>query len=178
MLDSIITSKTRIKLLLKFFLNSRANAYLRSLESEFGDSTNAIRIELNRLENAGLLNSETKTNKKIYSANTLHPLYLDIHNILLKFVGIDKIIDEVVTKMGDVQRVYLTGAFAKGLDSMIIDLMIVSDQIDKDYLLKLIEKVEKHISRKIRYLIFSSIEVENYIKSINEDEIFLIWEKD
>ena len=55
MIETLISSKTRIKLLLKFFLNSNTTAYLRSLESEFGESTNAIRIELNRLEEAGML---------------------------------------------------------------------------------------------------------------------------
>ena len=55
MLEALITSKTRIKLLLKFFLNSGNSAYLRGLEPEFGGSTNAIRQELNRLENANLL---------------------------------------------------------------------------------------------------------------------------
>ena len=58
MLDSIITSKTRIKLLLKFFLNSETKSYLRNLEQEFGESTNGIRVELNRLEGAGLLKTE------------------------------------------------------------------------------------------------------------------------
>ena len=55
MIETLISSKTRIKLLLKFFLNSNTTSYLRSLESEFGESTNAIRVELNRLENAGML---------------------------------------------------------------------------------------------------------------------------
>jgi len=41
MLDSLITSKTRIKLLLKFFLNTSTHAYLRGLADEFGESTNA-----------------------------------------------------------------------------------------------------------------------------------------
>jgi predicted transcriptional regulator len=70
MLDSLITSKTRIKLLLKFFLNSDNKSYLRNLEQEFGESSNAIRVELNRLEEADLLRSEVSGNKKFFSANT------------------------------------------------------------------------------------------------------------
>ncbi len=50
MLGTLITSKTRVKLLLKFFLNSNAKAHLRGLETEFGESSNAIRLELNRFE--------------------------------------------------------------------------------------------------------------------------------
>ena len=55
MLDSLITSKTRVKLL-KFFMNPETRSYLRSLAEEFGESTNAVRVELNRLEKAGILN--------------------------------------------------------------------------------------------------------------------------
>jgi hypothetical protein len=84
MLDSLITSQTRIKLLLKFFIDSSTKAYLRGLESEFGDSTNGIRIELNRLEQAGLLVSAKEGNKKLYQANRKHPLFKDIHSLIMK----------------------------------------------------------------------------------------------
>ena len=66
MIEGLITSKTRIKLLLKFFLNSETKSYLRSLESEFDESSNSIRVELNRLEAAGLLQSNLEGNKKIF----------------------------------------------------------------------------------------------------------------
>jgi hypothetical protein len=75
MIETLISSKMRIKLLLKFFLNSRSRSYLRGLETEFGDSTNAIRLELNRFEKAGMLKSYTEGNKKFFQANTDHPLY-------------------------------------------------------------------------------------------------------
>ena len=70
MLDTLITSKTRIKLLLKFFSNKSNSAYLRSLAEEFGKSTNSVRIELNRLAEAGLLESEPSGNTVLYKANT------------------------------------------------------------------------------------------------------------
>lgn len=91
MLDSLISSKTKLKLLLKFFLNSSNTAYLRNLENEFGESTNAIRLELNKFEESGLLNSYFERNKKIFKANTQHPLYPEINSILKKYIGIDKI---------------------------------------------------------------------------------------
>jgi hypothetical protein len=78
MLDSLVTSQTRIKLLKKFFLNSSTSAHLRGLESEFGESSNAIRVELNRFEDAGLLNSFPDGNKKIDLPRTAYraPLQL------------------------------------------------------------------------------------------------------
>ncbi|MBK8372211.1 MAG: ArsR family transcriptional regulator [Saprospiraceae bacterium] len=124
MIETLISSKTRIKLLLKFFLNSKSTSYLRGLETEFGDSTNAIRVELNRFEKAGMLSSFIKGNKKYFRANTDHPLYNETHNILLKYIGFDKIIDTVIERLGEVREVYVTGAFARGIDDKIIDLVL------------------------------------------------------
>lgn len=93
MLDSLVTSQTRIKLLKKFFLNSSTKAHLRGLESEFGESSNAIRVELNRFEDAGLLQSLRAGNKKVYQANLKHPLFKDIHSIIMKETGIDRVIE-------------------------------------------------------------------------------------
>ncbi len=157
MIEALISSKTRIKLLLKFFLNSNTTAYLRSLESEFGESSNAIRVELNRLEEAGMLKSNLLGNKKIFKANTKHPLFGEIHNILLKHVGLDRIIEDVIERLGDVKKVFLVGDFSKGMDSQIVDLLFVGN-IDVAFLVKLIGKAEELINRKIRYLVYQESE--------------------
>jgi hypothetical protein len=175
MIDSLITSKTRIKLLLKFFLNSSSRAYLRNLESEFGESTNAIRQELNKLETAGLLKTELKGNKKVFRANTGHPLFQDIHNILMKTIGFDQIIDRVLTKLGNVQEAYVTGDFARGIDAPIIDLILVGPEINQEYLVKLANKTQELIKRKIRYVIFNPSEFETYRKNLTERDILIIW---
>jgi len=159
MIGALISSKTRVKLLLKFFLNSNTTSYLRGLESEFGESTNSIRLELNRFEEAGMLVSESQGNRKVFQANKEHPLFDEIHNILLKHIGLDKIVQNVVERLGNVEKVFLVGEFAKGMDSKIIDLIFIGD-IDKTYLIKLTEKVEGLISRKIRFLIYEEKEFE------------------
>lgn len=109
MLEALITSKTRIKLLLKFFLNTQNTGYLRNLASEFGESTNAIRHELNRLEASGLIISNMQGNKKIFRANVNHPLFPEINRLLIKHIGIDEFIEQVVSKIGEVDSVYLIG---------------------------------------------------------------------
>lgn len=176
MIDALISSKTRIKLLLKFFLNSHATAYLRNLESEFGESSNGIRVELNRLENAGLLVSSSAGNKKIFQANTKHPLFDEIHSIILKHLGLDQIIENVIRRLGDVQRVYLVGDFSKGIDSQIIDLIFVGN-FDKAYLSDLSEKAEKLIKRKIRYLIYEPAEAEDIDWNQYAPEPLILWER-
>jgi len=175
-LEAIISSKTRIKLLLKFFLNSNNTAYLRGLEAEFGDSSNAIRLELKRLEDAGLLVSFSDGNKKFFQANTGHPLFSEIHNILLKTTGLDQVIDQVIHKLGKVEQVFLSGEFAKGLDHPILDLIFIGD-IDRSYLLQLVEKAENLVKRKIRYIIYTTPEFQalDWIKI--QPPPFLLWSK-
>jgi predicted nucleotidyltransferase len=176
MLDTLITSKTRIKLLLKFFLNSNSSAYLRSLENEFGESTNSIRIELIRFEKAGLLKSQYKGNKKFFRANTEHPLFNAINNLLRKHLGFDRIIETVVKKLGEIKCVFVVGDFARGIDNNIIDLIFVGN-INKTFLVELIEKVEKMIKRRIRYLVFTPDEFENYRKDKKGIEPLLLWKE-
>lgn len=175
MIESLITSKTRIKLLLKFFLNSQTKSYLRSLETEFGESTNSIRVELNRLENAGLLSATSEGNKKMFFANTKHPLFNDINNILRKFVGIDQIIEQVTTQIGELDSAYLTGDFAVGNDSKIIDLALVGNNLDRMYIDQLVEKAENLIERRIKYLILSNDEMQAYY---HHKPVLLIWKSD
>ncbi len=178
MIESLITSKTRIKILLKFFLNTKARSYLRNLESEFGESSNAIRQELNKFEVAGLLKGEYVGNKKLFQANTKHPLFSDIHSILLKHVGLDQITDKVVRNLGNVEKVYLTGKIARGLDSSVIDLILIGVEVNTAYLIELIEKVEKMIKRKVRYLIFTEEEFKNYMETYTDIEPLLLWQRD
>ncbi len=179
MLETLISSKTRIKLLLKFFLNSNTTAYLRSLESEFGESTNAIRLELNRLEEAGMLASFSDGNKKMFRANIAHPLFREIHNILLKTIGLDQLVENVIERLGEVEQVFLVGEFAKGNDSPIIDLIFIG-QIDRSYLINVVERIEGLIKRKIRYLIYERQEFDFSLRpSPNFDtDSLLLWSKD
>ena len=178
MLDTLISSKTRLKLLLKFFLNSKSSAYLRGLECEFGESTNAIRLELNRFESAGLLETKMKGNKKMYQANAKHPIFPDIQNILKKFIGIDQIVDKVLSRLGEIERVYITGDFANGTDSQVIDLLIIASKLNRSYLTELIEKTETLIHRKIRYINMDPDEFEKYkIQKNGNEPRLLIYSK-
>ena len=175
MLDTLITSKTRIKLLVKFFLNPKSSAYLRSLESEFGESTNSIRLELNKFEKADLLNSTMNGNRKMFKANERHPLFSNINGLVRKHLGIDALVEHVVKRLGGLKFVYLTGDLAKGIDTNIIDLILVGDDINRVYLTELVEKAEKLIDRKIRFAIYSIEEHESAQMEIEKEGGLLVF---
>ncbi len=174
MLDSLITSKTRVKLLLKFFLNTDTRAYLRGLADELGESTNAVRVELNRLEAAGILESSPDGRTKLYTANKKHPLFPDLNTLVRKFTGIDQLIDMVLRKLGTVQFAFVTGDYARGIDSGIIDVVIVGD-IDRNYLEHLIGLAEEMIKRKIRSLVLSREEFERLKGTLKIEQAVVVW---
>lgn len=166
MLKSLITSDTRIKLLMKFFLNPKTKGYLRQLASEFQESTNGIRVELNKLNDAKILISKFEGRKKIYQANTAHPLFEDIRQIILKSTGIDKVITHIIHKIGNVQQSFIRGDYAIGKDSGLIDLVIVGENINLIELERVKKKTEKLIDRKIAILILNGEEFNNLKKTI------------
>jgi DNA-binding transcriptional ArsR family regulator len=175
MINTLITSQTRIKLLKKFFLNSSTKAHLRGLESEFGESTNAIRVELNRFEDAGLLSSLRDGNKKVYQANLNHPLYNDIHNIILKETGIDRVIEKVIQRIGKLFYVYLTGDFARGKDSPVIELILVGDEIDREYLARKVVQAEELVGRKVSYIVLEPDEAEEHLLRLKPSDLLPLW---
>jgi hypothetical protein len=176
MLDTLITSKTRIKLLLRFFLNSNTSSYLRNLETDFDESTNSIRLELNRFEKAGLLVSGKEQNRKVYKANINHPLFPDINNILRKYVGFDQIVDKVLGHLGSVNKAYITGDLARGKDANSINLFLIGTELDLEYLEHLIKKTKTLINRNIKYKLLDEGEEAEFLKA-NHDA-FIIWKAD
>jgi predicted nucleotidyltransferase len=175
MIGSLITSQTRIKLLKKFFLNSSTRAHLRGLASEFEESSNSIRIELNRFEKAGLLHSLRDGNKKVYQANRDHPMFSDIHSIIMKETGIDRVIEKVIHRLGRLRYVYLTGDFARGKDSQVIDLVLVGDEIDREYLARKILQAEELSGRKISYIVLEQGEAEHYLRKLEPSDLLPLW---
>ena len=149
MLKNLITSEARIKLLLKFFLNPSTTGYLRQLAKEFNESTNGVRVELNKLTESQLLTSSKEGRNVIYKANVNHPLFNDLRNIILKSTGIDKVISNILEKIGNLKLAFLKGDYAKGVDSGLIELVLVGENLNTEEIERVRVKTEKMIERNI-----------------------------
>lgn len=151
MLDSIITSKTRLRLLIKFFINVGTHGHLRGLAEEFGESTNSIRKELNNLVGAGYLHRLGEGNKIDYSANPTHPLFKTLQSIVRTHIGLDTILTSVLERMGQVNQLVVVGDYANGIDSGTIEMVIVGSVINQPYLEQLSPKIQSLIDRKVSF---------------------------
>jgi hypothetical protein len=149
MLQSLISSKTRIRLLVKFFINAANDGYLRGLAVELDENTNAIRKELNNLSAAGYIIRQDVDNKVVYQADTTHPLFATLQQLVLKYVGIDRIIIQVLDRMWQVTRIFLVGDYAKGIDSGKIQIVIEGPELYTDYLNQLADRLHKEIDKEI-----------------------------
>ena len=94
MLGSLITSKTRLRMLIKFFISAANNGYLNGLANEFNESTNSIRKELNNLSSAGYLLKTKENNRIIYNANTSHPMFEVLQKIVRQHLGLEDIVEK------------------------------------------------------------------------------------
>ena len=149
MLNSLITSKTRLRVLVKFFIRAANKGHLNSLASEFGESTNGVRKELNKLKDAGYLVCNKEQNKVIYRANTKHPLYSVLQQLVKKHLRLDEMVETIVKRIGDVQKIILIGDYAKGIDSGLIEVLLIANDINLDYIDELEKKLKNKIGRKV-----------------------------
>lgn len=159
MLAQLFTSKTRIKLLLKLFLNPQVSCYLRELAQEFSLSPAALKDELDSLSNAGYLERKQAGRSTFFRANTDHPFFPEIHSIVKKTLGIDRLLDDVLASLGHVVTVYLLDDYAQGKDSGIIDILVVGD-VDRAKLDELAGITERKINRRVRALTLTAQEFE------------------
>ena len=172
----LISSKTRIKLLTRFFFNPSTRSYLRELAKEFNVSTNSVREELNQLTKTKLLTSKKSGRQVFYKANQEHPLFPDLKSMVGKVMGIDQVIDGIVTRLGDLERAFLLDDYAEGKDTGIIDLLLVGN-IDQYHLNDLSRKTERYINRKIRSLVLSRDEFKEFEPKLKACPHILIWKE-
>ena len=156
MLDTLITSKTRLRLLIKFFVSQANHGYLNGLALEMGESTNSIRKELNRLFNAGYLEKVKINNKIEYKANTKHPMFDTLQKVIRKHLGIQDMIEAILERMGKIEKIILIGDYANGIDTGNIEAVLVGNNLDMEYITNIQNKVEKLVNRKISFYLTSN----------------------
>ncbi|MDB4773231.1 ArsR family transcriptional regulator [Flavobacteriaceae bacterium] len=141
--------------MIKFFINQANSGYLNGLASEFNESTNSIRKELNHLSEAGYLQKYKDHNKVGYKANTGHPLFDMLQKVVHKHLGLEEIVERVLERMGPVQKILLVGDYAEGLDSGTIDVVLIGNKLNTEYIEALEEKIEGVIDRKVNFYLAS-----------------------
>lgn len=152
MLEAIISSKTRVKLLTLFLLSPEREYYVREIVRMTEENMNAVRRELANLESFGLISGMKKGNQQYYTVNRDFFLYEDLQKILLKTEGVARVIKEKLANLEKIDCMFIYGSFAsaKAKAKSDIDLFIVSD-VDENQLIPLVHESERALNREINY---------------------------
>lgn len=165
MLDDLITSKTRIKVLHLFLGNLGEMYHVREIVRRVDEEINAVRRELLLLDKKGILIREARANRVYYSLDTTYPFYNDLIKIHAKESGLGQDIIKNRVKLGKIKYAMLSGDFAKNSpdtgDS--VDLLVVGIVILPE-LSQIIKKEELVKKREINYTVMKEDEF-NFRKS-------------
>ena len=176
LLSGLITSKMRIRIIMRLFANPSCHSYLRELADEFGASPSHIKEELDQLSSSNLLVSKKNGRQVVFSANTKHPIFRELHSMVNKALGMDEIVESIIKRLGNLQQALLIDDYAEGKDTGIIDLVLIGD-IDKANLMDLTTKTERYIERNIRTLTMTQEEYEERGTMLKNRPRFVLWQQ-
>lgn len=156
---NISKSKTKKAILILFFSDINKKFYLRELERILGFSVANIRRELLLFEKTGLFHRKKIGNQVYYSLNKKSPIFSEIKKIISKTIGIEAILKTELKKNKDISCAFVFGSFAKNKETSNsdIDIMIIGN-INEDYLITIVSKLEKILNREINYHLLSENE--------------------
>ncbi len=114
MLNDLIVSRVRVKILQLFFLSPGKMFHVREIVRRTGEEINAVRRELLHLEKCGLMAKERRANRLFYLLRRDYPLYYDLMELVVKTSGLGGEIIKNRTKLGKIKFAMLSGSYARG----------------------------------------------------------------
>jgi hypothetical protein len=159
MLKDIIDSKTD-SAVLAFFLAAPARSFsVLEISRRLGIPHHKTAFVLNRLAEAGPINTFSKKGKKYFIINSRYIFLPDIKNLLLK--SFPKYQDELfsaVRKLGDIRAAFLSGIFT-GYPNLQVDILLVG-KINLKKLSDFLKASQKMMGQEINYSIMTPKEFE------------------
>lgn len=180
-LAEIVSSKARAEFFRILFGIGTNEYHLREIERRSGLAIGTIRQEAVRLERLGLIRRRDDGNRTYYSANREHPIYKEIHSIVLKTSGLADILRQVLT-IDIIKMAFIFGSVATGNENpeSDVDLFIVGD-ISLRALVKVLKEPSQQIGREINPHIMTLDEFEkrirnreHFVKTVLESPILMI----
>ena len=159
MLQELIVSRVRVKVLQLFFLSPGKIFHVRDIVRKIDEEINAVRRELAHLEKAGLMSKERRANRLFYMLRKDYPLYYDLLHLLEKTKGLGSELIKNKTKLGKIKYAMISGRFARSIPRTgnDVDLLIVGKVVLPE-LSQIVRKEEVRRETEINYTVMSDEE--------------------
>lgn len=174
MLDSLVTSKLRVQILVRLFLNPACRVYLRELSRECGASPGHVRAELTQLSAAGLLRAERIGRQTFYRSAPDHPLYPDICSMVRKTLGVEELLHDIRPYLGSLDRVCLVGDSAIGRDSRTLEVLLIG-AADGETLRRRLARAGRRLGRQVRVRLLARASAGRVVGNTADGRLLDLW---
>jgi DNA-binding transcriptional ArsR family regulator len=166
MLDKLLGSKLRAKVLGWFFLHPDERYFVRQLHGLIGEDATNLSRELARLEGMGILVSKMEGRQKYYQTDPNCPIRDELRSIAAKTVGLADVLRAALGPIqSDISVAFIYGSQATGkvTAGSDVDLFVVGD-VDEMKLHKAVTRAERRLGRAVNYRLMSPAEYEQKSK--------------
>jgi predicted nucleotidyltransferase len=176
-LAEILSSKVRAEIFRLLFGLNGTPLHMREIERRTGFAIGTIQTELRKLLRLDLVYSKRDGNRIYYEANKTHPLFLDIHRLVLKTIGLADVLKGALGKSSEIRCAFVFGSVARGEEKAgsDIDLMVIGD-LGLREVVGMLEGVAEKIGREINPYVFPPSELKKR-KRTNEHFILRVMEE-
>lgn len=150
-LSKIASSKIRSQIFRMLFGLHDEELHTREIERRSGFSIGSIQEELKKFRILDLIRIRGDGNRLYCIANRENPLFWDIHNIVMKIAGLEKILKDALARRADIHAAFVFGPAARFCERSLcdVDIMIIGDS-GLDVVKRLLSKPSRRIDRKLK----------------------------
>jgi DNA-binding transcriptional ArsR family regulator len=177
MLNDLFLSKVRVKILELFFGEPERIFYVREIVRSVSEQINAVRMELNRMEEVGLLTSEWRANRKYYSLRKEYVFSDELLRLVNKTTGLGGNLIREKVRLGKIRYAMLSGSYVRGLKPgpNDVELLLVGVVVLPE-LSRIVKEQEAKLGREINYTVMSEDEF-SFRKSRRDPFVVSVLEK-
>ncbi len=177
MIEHILVSRVRVKVLKHFFLDTETETHIRGIVRAIDEEINAVRRELKNLEEAKILVSEKRGNRLYFKSDPNCPIYYELVGLVHKEFGLGKFILENKDSFGEVEFAVLTTAYLEDHHPSPYDVdVLVVGKLNMKAVANAVKQAEQELNREIRYTVMNKEELE-FRKKKRDNFIFNILNK-
>jgi DNA-binding transcriptional ArsR family regulator len=170
-LSDFITSRVRIKLLQTFLSQPQEMFYVRELTRLVDEEINAVRRELSRMQNAGMVQAEKRGNRLYYQFRPNYPFFTELLSLVTKTTPVGRSIINNRSKLGFVKYAFVSQRLVRGLPRQENELdIVIIGKVIMPQLDQIVKKLEKKLETEINY---SSMTEEEFKYRKNRKDPFI-----
>ncbi len=162
MLEDIVISRVRVKILTLFLSHPGVMYHVRDIVRKVEEEINAVRRELAHMEKAGMVSKEQRANRLFYLFRKDYPLYFELMELICKTTGIGADILRLKAKLGKIKYAMVSGRYIRGLSKKSqsdVDLVVVGNVVLPE-LSQIIKAEETRHEKEINYTVMTEEEYE------------------